>query len=165
MICSISSRNCSRFDFRPYFSNPVYAARICCRTRVFPPTYTLPAQPVDRRVFQRFPRRRFSYPPSRPVSACVTALHIRCIIGPSDTRSGAFLGGHTVRILLWGFRTVAFGLISKPLYVENRAVLTEVRRLYGAIHPPVSSRIEAVAQGVICHHSKKAQPRQCAATP
>src|SRR5215831_14902252 len=56
MICSISSRNCSRFDFRPYFSNPVCAARVCCRTRVFPPTYTLPAQAVDRRVFQRFPR-------------------------------------------------------------------------------------------------------------
>src|SRR5262249_19692442 len=31
----ISSRNCSRFDFRPYFSKPVCAARVCCRNRVF----------------------------------------------------------------------------------------------------------------------------------
>src|SRR5262249_2212735 len=60
MLCSISSRNCSRFDFRPYFSNPVCAARVCYRTRVFPPTYTLPAQPVDRRVFQRFPKTCFA---------------------------------------------------------------------------------------------------------
>ncbi len=52
--CSISSRNRSRFDFRPYFSNPVCAAKVCCRIRLFTSTYTLYAQPVDRRVLQRF---------------------------------------------------------------------------------------------------------------
>src|SRR5215813_6878220 len=40
MLCSISSRNCSRFDFRPYFSNPVCAARVCCRT-----VFSLPLTP------------------------------------------------------------------------------------------------------------------------
>ena len=49
----------SRFDFRPYFSKPVCAARVCCRTRLFPPTYTLPASPVDQRVLQRFPKSVF----------------------------------------------------------------------------------------------------------
>jgi hypothetical protein len=53
--CSISSRNRSRFVFRPYFSNPVCAARVCCRTRLFTSTYTLYAQPVDRRVSSEVP--------------------------------------------------------------------------------------------------------------
>ena len=42
------------------------------------------------------------------------ALHIRCMIRPGNIRSGPISGGHTVRILLEGFRTVAFDLISKP---------------------------------------------------
>lgn len=39
-------------DSRPYFSNPVCAANVCCRTRLLTETYTLSAQPVDRRVLQ-----------------------------------------------------------------------------------------------------------------
>src|SRR5208337_2455397 len=56
--CSISSRNRSRFVFRPYFSKPVCAAKVCCRIRLFTSTYTVYAQPVDRRVLQRFPSAR-----------------------------------------------------------------------------------------------------------
>ena len=36
--------------------NPVCAANVCCRIRLFTSTYTLYAQPVDRRVLQRFLR-------------------------------------------------------------------------------------------------------------
>src|SRR4029077_13786155 len=60
----LSSRNRSRFDFRPYFSNPVCAANVCCRTRLFPSTYTLSAPPVDRRVLQRFLRDHEFLPPN-----------------------------------------------------------------------------------------------------
>jgi hypothetical protein len=41
-------------------------------------------------------------------------LHIHCMIGPSYTGSSPISGGHTVRMLLGGFRPVAFSLISKP---------------------------------------------------